>query len=377
MFKKVFLLAVALAVFILPLNAQSVTQTLTVGTSAVNIVAATNGVTSIEIWQSGLPLVSYTVTSGPNPGTITAGSHYIWSQTSAYGSGTVVGTIAISSGIAQFTVFQSVAAGGSVGPIIPVPVIPILCPTGQSINTILATGIAGCAATGALGTINSGSGYALSAYGSAASTTLGPLNITSDSSRNNLIVPGNVTASGVLGWSIDTGLSRDSAGVIDFGNGTAKDVTGSAKLANLTASALISTVNLTASASVKAAFVAGNQGGALATVTLGAGWGAAASAAPCTTRTGYANKSCFIITSGSSTFGAAPTLTVTLPTALPSTVTVCELNVHAITGAGGAIIFDQTTLSTTAPVFTAYTSTGAAFTPAVTETYTVVLSCGP
>jgi hypothetical protein len=120
-----------------------------------------------------------------------------------------------------------------------------------------------------------------------------------------------------------------------------------------------------------------NQGSALATITLGAGWGTSATATPCTTRTGFANKSCFVITSGSASFSAAPTLTVTLPTALPSTATVCELNVHAITGAGGEIIFDQTGLSTTAPVFTATTNTGGAFTPAASETYTAVLSCGP
>jgi hypothetical protein len=120
-----------------------------------------------------------------------------------------------------------------------------------------------------------------------------------------------------------------------------------------------------------------NQGAALATITPGAGWGTSATIVPCGTRTGFANHSCFFITSGSASFSAAPTLTVTLPTALPATSTVCELNVHGVTGAGGYIIFDNTTLSTTAPVFTATTSTGAAFTPAASETYTVYLTCGP
>ena len=41
--------------------------------------------------------------------------------------------------------------------------------------------------------ISSGSGYALPAYGSGASTTLGPSNITTDSTNNNLIVPGSGT----------------------------------------------------------------------------------------------------------------------------------------------------------------------------------------
>jgi hypothetical protein len=56
---------------------------------------------------------------------------------------------------------------------------------------------------------------------------------------------------------------------------------------------------------------------------------------------------------------------------------VCTLDVHAITGSGGAIMFANNTPSATAPVFTATTNTGAAFTPVPLETYTVVLRCGP
>lgn len=40
-------------------------------------------------------------------------------------------------------------------------------------------------------------------------------------------------------------------------------------------------------------------------------------------------------------------------------------------------MWSLTTASATAPVFTAVTSTGTAFTPAVTETYTVEGNCGP
>ncbi len=40
-------------------------------------------------------------------------------------------------------------------------------------------------------------------------------------------------SSGVLAWNADTGLSRDSAGVIDIGNGVAADVSGSIRLATI------------------------------------------------------------------------------------------------------------------------------------------------
>lgn len=43
---------------------------------------------------------------------------------------------------------------------------------------------------GGSGTVNSGSGYAIPAYGTAASTTVGPSNITTDSTDNNLNIPG-------------------------------------------------------------------------------------------------------------------------------------------------------------------------------------------
>jgi hypothetical protein len=337
MLKRLFLLIAVLAILTLPLHAQSITQTVMVGTSTVNVVTAGVGITSVEIYQSSFPLIAYTVTGGSAPGVISAGGHYVWSQVAAYSSGTTVGTVASSAGIVQFTIIQSVGGGGPTNALVPVPVIPKTCPTNQAISAIAANGLTTC--SGGLNGLPTGLTYSSSIF--------------------------NV-AGGVVALNTDTGISRDSAGVLDIGNGTAGDKSGSV---NLTA--------LTASGSVKGAFISGNQGSALSTITPGAGWGTAASAAACTTRTGYANKSCFVITSGSASFGAAPTLTVSLPTALPSTATVYELNVHGITGAGGAILFDNTTLSTTAPVFTATTSTGAAFTPAVTETYTVVLSCGP
>jgi hypothetical protein len=65
------------------------------------------------------------------------------------------------------------------------------------------------------GTVQSGSGYAFPAYGLSSSTTVGPSNVTTDSTGNNLIVPGTETVGtgnhvsiGALGtptnWNLDT-----------------------------------------------------------------------------------------------------------------------------------------------------------------------------
>jgi hypothetical protein len=114
-------------------------------------------------------------------------------------------------------------------------------------------------------------------------------------------------------------------------------------------------------------------------IALGNGWGSGCGTAPTISAvSGYSQTEQFTITSGSSgcTYAAGPTVTISFPNPFQTTP-VCSLDVHAITGSGGAIIFNNTTPSTTAPVFTAYTITGIAFTPAASETYTVVLRCGP
>ena len=49
-------------------------------------------------------------------------------------------------------------------------------------------------ASGGGGTVTSGSGYKIPAYGGAASTTVGPSNVTTDATGNNLNVPGTVAA---------------------------------------------------------------------------------------------------------------------------------------------------------------------------------------
>ncbi len=110
-------------------------------------------------------------------------------------------------------------------------------------------------------------------------------------------------------------------------------------------------------------------------ITLPAGWGTGAAVALAGPSSQYTQLNEFTITSGSGSFAAAPTVQVVFPTAFP-TAPVCSLNVGAITGSGGAILFKQTATLTTQTTFTATTSTGSAFTPAASETYTVVMHCG-
>jgi len=112
-------------------------------------------------------------------------------------------------------------------------------------------------------------------------------------------------------------------------------------------------------------------------IRLGSGWGIGASAGAVR---GGGPKCEFTIISGSAGFAEAPTVTYKFPATVGPTFTgnpICSLDVHAVTGAGGFIIFSNTTPSVTAPIFTATTATGAAFTPAASETYTVIASCGP
>jgi len=118
-----------------------------------------------------------------------------------------------------------------------------------------------------------------------------------------------------------------------------------------------------------------SQGSACASgsFSLGTGWGTSASVGSVS---GFSQTCAFTITSGSGSFSSAPTFTFTFPNAFPATP-VCTADVQAVTGSGGAIIFNNTTASATAPVFTATTSTGSAFTPAASETYKLVVRCGP
>lgn len=108
-------------------------------------------------------------------------------------------------------------------------------------------------------------------------------------------------------------------------------------------------------------------------VTL-SGWGTGA-----TTRafSGYSQSCQFTVSSGNDNFAPSPILAFAFPTAFFPVVPVCTLDVHGISGPGGAILFNNSTPSATAPVFIAETSIGGTFTPAAGETYTLVLRCGP
>lgn len=106
-------------------------------------------------------------------------------------------------------------------------------------------------------------------------------------------------------------------------------------------------------------------------IALSAGW-QSTGAATVTAVNGTGQTCSWTITTGTTT-AANPTVTDTLTNALPVATVACELNIHggthvAIAGEG----FQQTTLSATAPIFTAD------FTPtAAGATYFVTRRCGP
>lgn len=111
-----------------------------------------------------------------------------------------------------------------------------------------------------------------------------------------------------------------------------------------------------------------NQGTALVTGNIALsgnfGTGAAVSAPH-----GFNQSFDFTITNGSAAVGANPTVTVTLPNALPAATTSCSLVQTG--GTNAVLLFDQTTLSATAPIFTLQG------TPTVNLTFHVHGSCGP
>ena len=129
--------------FALPASAQ-ITQTLTVGTTAVNVIATLPNTTSVEVWQSGGPPTGYTTTS-PGINSVGVNAHFIWSQATAYGAGAVVGTIYLSSGIATFSVFESSA--GNSNPVLLTAVKPTIC--AGSVESINVDGSVTCGAGGA------------------------------------------------------------------------------------------------------------------------------------------------------------------------------------------------------------------------------------
>jgi hypothetical protein len=107
-------------------------------------------------------------------------------------------------------------------------------------------------------------------------------------------------------------------------------------------------------------------------LALSAGW-QSTGAATVTAVAGNGQTCSWTITTGTTT-AANPTVTDTLTNALPTATTVCEMNIHGGTHTFPAAgeYFQQTTLSATAPVFTAN------FTPSAGgTTYFVTRRCGP
>lgn len=101
-------------------------------------------------------------------------------------------------------------------------------------------------------------------------------------------------------------------------------------------------------------------------IVLSAGWGTTAT----TTAAAGQGQTCqFTLTSSGTGQAASPTITDTLPTALPSASVVCTAQM--VGGTGANTLINQTTLSATAPIFTF------AGTPVAASTYFVVVRCGP
>jgi hypothetical protein len=112
-------------------------------------------------------------------------------------------------------------------------------------------------------------------------------------------------------------------------------------------------------------------------ILLSPGWGIDSAV---TLASGYFPNCMFVIRSGRGGFSASPTLTLHFPGSLIQSFNanpICQLNVVAITGPGGNILFNPTSTSLTAMEWTAQTFTGAPFRPAESESYKVVLSCSP
>lgn len=213
--------------------------------------------------------------------------------------------------------------------------------------------------------------------------------ITVSAHVNALSVTGNIIqdypeTGGNQGYAFST--SSDIEGLIFANNFCSNNVMGCANVSAVRPTKLTYYGNIAISLGVssqpqyflgwaRALNFQANQGSACASgdFALGTGWGRGASVG---STSGYSQTCVFTITSGSGSFSSAPTFTFTFPNAFSNTL-VCTADVQAVTGSGGAIIFNNTTPSATAPVFTATTSAGAAFTPAASETYKVVVRCGP
>jgi hypothetical protein len=212
--------------------------------------------------------------------------------------------------------------------------------------------------------------------------------ITVSAHVNALSVTGNIIQNfpetgGNQGYAFST--SSDIEGLIFANNFCSNNVTGCANLSSVGASKLTYFGNLAIVSGVSrqpqyflgpitAQNFQATQGSACSTGNFAvSGWGRGASVGSVS---GYSQTCQFTLASGSASFSSAPTFTFRFPAAF-SAAPVCTAEVQAVTGTGGAIIFNNSTPSATAPVFTATRNTGAAFTPAASETYKVVVRCGP
>lgn len=120
--------------------------------------------------------------------------------------------------------------------------------------------------------------------------------------------------------------------------------------------------------SLQNTLVISNQGTASANgnFALSGGWGTTAAA---TATAGFAQHFRTTITASGTGQAANPTITVTLPNALPAATTICTATM--VGGTGTQTSINQTTNSATAPVFTFNGTPGAA------STYVVDFVCGP
>lgn len=190
---------------------------------------------------------------------------------------------------------------------------------------------------------------------------------------SNGMIMNNYTANGIL-FSAGQPRSHDIA-FIPPANDSGAEMQGFNSNASQSIWKMEGNGNFSTKGSIHSAVLQNDQGAPCGPshVNLGPGWGRGGSVRAFS---GYSQTCQFVIVSGDGSFSAAPALTYTFATAF-SAPPVCTLDVHAKTGRGVPIMFDNTTQSPTAPVFTAASITGEPFTPGPGETYKVVLRCGP
>jgi hypothetical protein len=192
--------------------------------------------------QAGVNTAVYPTGSTTSQTTITANGFYTMPAAGAttfllvgntVSSGTAVIYLSQSTGTARGP--ASGGGGGAVssvsGTANQVTVSPTTGATVVSLPAEVDLGVAGTS-TGILGLNGATSGKATITAPAVAGTATNPISIT-----NSLQLPSGT----VYNWNNDTGLSRDSAGVVDVGNGTAGNKSGTINAAVVSASSSVST----------------------------------------------------------------------------------------------------------------------------------------